>query len=211
MSPPPASGHHLPNLMAHAFFQGLEDLMGAHGVRATLRLAKLEAWVESPPGPTLEAKVDFAELAALLAALADLYGDRAAQTMTRRAARVVGERLVEALPALSTLMADEAFQTLDLHNRGTRLLETLAQALSEEGGRQDRVEPGPGRLVYIAEVCPDCWGRSGKDPLCAATAGWLEGTLSRLEGWEGGSVVEVACVAMGAPHCSFEVHLPGEP
>ena len=209
MSPTAASGHHLPNFFASAMLHGLEDLLGAHGVRALLRLAGLGQWVQSPPDASLGAEVDFAEFATLQASLADLYGERSARTMARRAGREIAQRTAELLEDISSLLEEPAFKALDAEERGARLLDALAQALSQASSRQDRVEHVAGSLRYVAAVCPDCWGRASDQPLCAVTTGWLEGVLSLLEGWESPSIQEVACAAMGADGCTFEVDRQG--
>jgi len=209
MSPTAASGHHLPNFFASALLQGLEDLLGAHGVQALLRLADLGQWVQSPPDVSLSAEVDFAEFATLQASLADLYGNRSARTMARRAGREIAQRMAELLADISSLLEEPAVKALEVEERGARLLEALAQALNQASGRQDRVEYNAGSLRYVAAACPDCWGRTSGQPLCAVTSGWLEGLLSLLDGWESASIQEVACVAMGADRCTFEVNRHG--
>jgi hypothetical protein len=79
----------MPNDALRLFFLAIEEVMGKEGMRAVLRGAKLEKYMDNYPPKNLELGVSMAEYGAAEQAVEDFYGPRGARAMLLRVGRAL--------------------------------------------------------------------------------------------------------------------------
>jgi len=200
---PSKSGYHYPNRIGRIYLQALQEVMGEHGLKAVLRLAKLPHWIDQLPPDNLALEFSFEDYAAINQALEDIYGPRGGRGLALRAGRASFDQgLRDFGPVVG--VADRAFKLLPLPIRLNVGLRAMAKTFTQFSDQISRVEEHPDHFLYIIERCPVCWGRRADRPICYAAVGLLEAGIL----WGTGhhyKVVEKSCVAMGDPTCTFEI------
>ena len=178
-------------------FEALESRRGREAVEEVFRQADLSGYLQALPTEM----VDEQEVIALQRALRHCLGIPEARAVSREAGRLTGDYLLAkriprpAQVLLSMLPAPLASRTLIKAIRGN--------AWTFVGtGVFDADSSVPPRLKITDS--PLCRGERTDQPLCDFYAGTFERLFRRLVHPET-SVTEVACHAVGAPVCVFEV------
>ena len=73
-----------PRKMARIIFMGMEEVMGAHGVDAVLRLAALEKFIQNYPLAEKERDFPFEAVSLLQSTLEQAYGPRGGRGVALR-------------------------------------------------------------------------------------------------------------------------------
>jgi len=197
------SGYHYPNRIGRIYLQALEDVMGERGLKAILRLAKLEHLIDNPPSNNLAREFPFEDWSALNEGLEVMYGPRGGRGLAIRAGR---QSFDQGLRDFGTVVgvADRAFKLLPLHIRLNVGLKAMAKTFTQFSDQTSRVEEMDDHFVYVIDRCPSCWGRHADRPVCHAAVGLLEAGIE----WGTGrkfKVMETECIAMGDETCTFKI------
>ena len=197
------SGYHYPNRIGRIYLQSLEDVMGERGLKAVLRLAKLEHLIDNSPANNLALEFPFEDWSALNEALEVMYGPRGGRGLAIRAGR---QSFDQGLRDFGTIVgvADRAFKLLPLNIRLNVGLKAMAKTFSQFSDQTSRVEEMDDHFIYVIDRCPSCWGRHSGRPICHAAVGLLEAGVE----WGTGrkfKIVETECIAMGDETCTFKI------
>jgi hypothetical protein len=191
--------------------QAAEEVVGEKGMHIVLREANLTQLIGNyPPNePQVLSHFTFRNYADLCTALLTFFG-RAGRSMTLRIGRKSAEFAVEQQSAtfgLSTLAKASRLLPLNQQQKaGLIMMQNGLKRLSQDVGQERplRLEDRGDKFAYIDETCPMCAGKTADSPICWVHNGVLVQAALWLTGKEF-EVQEVACRAMGAPACVWEI------
>lgn len=121
-------GLYYPNKIGRLCFLSLEEVMGQNGVKALLRLADLQQYIDAYPPNDLKREFPFEAISKYSVALGTMYGPRGARGLELRAGRVAFSLgLKEFGPLLG--MADLALKLMPITMKLKIVLNATAQTL----------------------------------------------------------------------------------
>ena len=193
----------LPNASLRVLFLSMEEVLGQHGVNATLNTAGLTRFVKNYPPNNLEPCVPFEDYATVVKAVEDFNGPRAAKASLIRVGRATFQYAMKEHPATLGL-AGLALKVLPLNMQMKTVLSNIAAGMTKDLNEPAHVEEQADCYLYVKEACGACQGRRAEKPVCFTTAGAI------LEGlkWATGKnfdVSEIVCRATGGPTCTFRI------
>ena len=193
-----------PNKMGRMMMLALEDVMSRNGVNAVLALAQLDHRVNRYPPDNLDPGFGFEELSTIMQCIEEMYGPHGGRGLALRAGRA---GFKYALREFGTLLglADLAFRLLPLELRLWMALNAMADVFNRYSDQRVQVAKRGPYIEYSIQRCPVCWGRASTGPCCYAATGLLQETTTWICRGESCDVREVACIAAGAPACTFLV------
>lgn len=205
LEPQPAtSGYLYPNRMGRIVLTAMDDIMGHHGVNATLNFAGLGERVNNYPPNNLELGFTFEELATIQQAVDDLFGKNGGRALALRTGRETFKyALKEFMPILG--IADLAFRPLHLGIKIKIGLEIFAETFNKFTDQVVRLAEEPDRHLWIIERCPVCWQRTSDQPCCHLAVGLLQESLSWVSNGREFLVREDECVASGNDACVITI------
>jgi predicted hydrocarbon binding protein len=182
----------------------LEDVMSRNGVNAVLALAQLDHRVNHYPPDNLDPGFGFEELSTIMQCIEEMYGPHGGRGLALRAGRA---GFKYALREFGTLLglSDLAFRLLPLELRLWMALNAMADVFNHYSDQRVQVAKQGPAIRYSIERCPVCWGRHTTGPCCYAATGLLQETAAWIGRGQSCEVREVACIAAGAPACTFLV------
>jgi len=83
--------------------------------------------------------------------------------------------------------------------------QALADLFNKETDQRVSISEQDGKLLWIIERCPLCWGRHTEDVVCHLAVGLLQESLYWLSGGKIFNVEERLCIAKGDPTCTIEI------
>ena len=185
-----------PNRFIYYLLQAMEEVMGQHGLDQTLELAG----IDSLPPDNLTREFPYERIAALNAALDDMYGLRGGRGMALRAGRAWFANGMKSFGALSGI-ADPAFRRLSLDDRVKLALQAQADIFSNFSDQPSRLEITPTSLQFIVENSPFAWGRTAEKPVCHPLVGLLQECARWASNGRDYTVRETHCIATGEAVC----------
>ncbi|MDX1616501.1 MAG: 4-vinyl reductase [Candidatus Promineifilaceae bacterium] len=193
-----------PNRMGRIVLAAMEDIIGRHGVNATLNLAGLNYLVNNYPPNDLVLGFSFEELGHLLSALEAIFGQRAGRALALRGGRETFKyALKEFMPVLG--IADLAFRPLHLGLKLRIGLEVFAETFNRFTDQVVRLDEQSDRHLWIIERCPVCWGRESASPCCHLAVGLLQESLEWVSKGRRFHVTEASCIASGDETCTIHI------
>lgn len=198
------SGLYYPNRFGRIFFLAMKEVMGEHGLEATLELANLRALANPLPPDDLERNIDFAALSALNLALDEMYAHRGGRGMALRAGRAWLVKGMNRFGALSGVN-DPAFRALPVEERLHAGFKGLAAVFTNFSDQKCSLEETPTAYRFVVENCAMCWGQEAERPVCHPIVGLLQETARYASNGRDFSVREIQCRATGADHCVFVI------
>jgi predicted hydrocarbon binding protein len=193
-----------PNKMGRMMMQALEDVMSRNGVNAVLALAQLEHRVNHYPPDNLEPGFGFEELSTIMQCIEEMYGPQGGRSLALRAGRAGFKYALHEF-GVQLDLADLAFRHLPLELRLWMALRAMADVFNRFSDQRVQVSKQGPYIEYRIERCPVCWQRHTTGPCCYAAVGLLQETTTWVGRGESCDVREVACIAAGAPACTFLV------
>lgn len=190
--------------------QAAEEVVGVKGLEIVLRQVDLERLIQNYPPNELKASGNFTfgDYSNLCAGLLNFFG-RAGKSMTIRIGRISAKHAIEQQKAVFGIAALVGAKFLPVPTQLKMGMATMQNGfikMSQSVGQtlHLRLEDRGDKIAYIAEECAFCAGKECSEPMC-----WVfNGTLQEAVSWQTGKefdIVEVACRAMGAPACVWEV------
>lgn len=197
-------GYLYPNRMGRIVLTAMDDIMGRHGVNATLNYAGLSQRVDNYPPNNLEPGFTFEELSAIQKSVDKLFGERGGRALALRTGRETFKyALTDFMPILG--IADLAFRPLHLGIKIKIGLEIFAQTFNKFTDQIVRLEEEPDRHLWIIERCPVCWRRTSERPCCHLAVGLLQESLNWVSNGREFLVREDECVATGNEACVITI------
>lgn len=193
-----------------------EEVVGHQGLSIVLRQAGLERLINNyPPNDLkLSGALTYGDYANLNAGLLSFYG-RAGKSMLLRIGRLSAKHGIDQQGALFGLGAVLAAKVLPIPAQLKIGLDTIQngfQRLASSAGQELhlRVEDRGDTWAYVAPECAMCAGKESDGAPCYLFTGTLQESLR----WQTGrdfDIQEMACRALGAPACVWEVSKTPKP
>jgi predicted hydrocarbon binding protein len=197
-------GLHYPNKIGRLCFLSLEEVMGANGVKALLRLADLNQYLDAYPPNDLKREFPFEAISQYSVALGTMYGPRGARGLELRAGRVAFTLgLKEFGPLLG--MADLALKLMPITMKLKIVLNATAQTFDRFSDQSSHVEEERGQFVYHITRCSNCITRPEPGPVFYIARGIIEEATAWVSGGRRFSVEQCSCMAQGAASCKFNI------
>jgi len=190
------SGYYYPNKMGRIFLMALEEVMGKNGLNAILNLAGMEKYIDNYPPDNLEKKVDFAEIAAILAALEETYGPRGGRSLSLRAGRALFSSGLKNFGALAGA-GDLAFKVLPLDTKLRIGVPAIAKIFNTVTDQVSNVSDQGDHYIYTLERCSMCWDRTTDKPCCHTAVGIIQEALKWVSGGREFKIEMISCKGCG--------------
>ena len=180
-----------------------EEVMGANGLNAVLRLSGLGRFVNNLPPDDLEPSINASEYAQLNQAIEEFYG-RGGKGMLRRIGKASFQYAINEQAALLGV-AGTALKLLPQKQRIKFILNSMANALKKSNPQVEAwVDEEGENLAYVESSCAICHSRQSDKPICYLYLG----SLGEAVFWATGKnyqITETHCMAKGDEYCRFEV------
>ncbi|MEF3273835.1 MAG: 4-vinyl reductase [Chloroflexus sp.] len=198
-------GLYYPNKIGRLCFLSLEEVMGQNGVKALLRLADLQQYINAYPPNDLKREFPFEAISKYSVALGTMYGPRGARGLELRAGRVAFSLgLKEFGPLLG--MADLALKLMPITMKLKIVLNATAQTFDRFSDQSSHVEEERGRFVYHITRCSNCITRPEPGPVFYIARGILEEATAWVSGGRRFSVEQISCIGQGnCSSCAFAI------
>ncbi len=198
-------GLYYPNKIGRLCFLSLEEVMGQNGVKALLRLADLQQYIDAYPPNDLKREFPFEAISKYSVALGTMYGPRGARGLELRAGRVAFSLgLKEFGPLLG--MADLALKLMPITMKLKIVLNATAQTFDRFSDQSSHVEEERGRFVYHITRCSNCITRPEPGPVFYIARGILEEATAWVSGGRRFSVEQISCIGQGnCSSCAFAI------
>ncbi|MCP5096896.1 MAG: hypothetical protein GY943_15210 [Chloroflexi bacterium] len=194
------------NALLLQVMRGIEDVLGANGLKAVLQSSGLDRFVDNPPTNDLDSTVLAREYAQLNAAVEEFTG-RAGKGMLQRIGRSSFQWGIKEQAAVMGL-AGIALKALPQRLRKRAILLALRKGLMDlvSYGSVDVREKG-NVLIYSDYACTICHTRHHDHSICHLYIGTLSEAMSFATGksFREFEVIETLCRAKGDPCCRFEI------
>ena len=151
---------------------------------------------------------DFADFAAIGAALEQMYGLRAERGLALHAGKACFSQGVEEFGSVSGV-GELAFKAIPFQTKLKIGLKGMAEAFDQFSDQVTTVAESDEYFIYTIHRCPVCWGRTSHKPICFIAGGIIQAGLHWFTGGHEFEVEEVACQARGDEACVF--HIGKEP
>jgi hypothetical protein len=192
----PRSNLYYPNKMGRIFLQALEDVMGRNGLNAVLHLAKLDRLIDNYPPDNLAKEFDFADIAALLIALEQVYGPRGGRGLALRAGRALFANGLKNFGALAGA-GDLAFKILPLQTKLKIAVPAIAKVFNSVTDQFSSTAEYADHYIYTLERCSMCWGRKTDKPTCQVAVGIIQEALRWMSGGREFKIEILTCMGSG--------------
>nr|WP_236631245.1 4-vinyl reductase [Chloroflexus sp. MS-G] len=179
--------------------------MGQNGVKALLRLADLQQYIDAYPPNDLKREFPFEAISKYSVALGTMYGPRGARGLELRAGRVAFSLgLKEFGPLLG--MADLALKLMPITMKLKIVLNATAQTFDRFSDQSSHVEEERGRFVYHITRCSNCITRPEPGPVFYIARGILEEATAWVSGGRRFAVEQLSCIGQGnCSSCAFAI------
>jgi predicted hydrocarbon binding protein len=197
--------YYYPNRMGRIVLIAMNDIMGIHGVNATLNLAGVPDLVNNYPPNNLKLGFRFENLAAIQETMDDMFGFRGGRVLALRTGRETFKyALKDFMPVLG--IADLAFRPLHLGLKLKIGLGVFAETFNKFTDQIVRLDEEKSRHLWIIERCPVCWQRETTDPCCHLAVGLLKESLNWVSNGREFRVEEIECIATGNSACVIAIY-----
>lgn len=195
----------MPNDALRLLLFAIEDVMGAEGMKAVLRGARLERYIDSYPAKNLDLGVKFSEYGGAEQAIEDFYGSRGAKAMLQRVGRSTFNYGMKEQSAVLGL-AGQALKRMPLPAAAKQkvLLDQMVSAANKTINQPTRLEEDHESFFWVVDYCV-CVARPKHDAACCyVTLGGLVEAMKWLTD-KAYAVEEISCINTGGSTCRFRI------
>jgi len=195
----------MPNDALRLLFFSIEEVMGKDGMKAALRGAKLERYIDNYPSKSLEFGVKFSEYAMAEQAVEDFYGPRGARAMLQRVGRATFTYGMKEQSAVLGL-AGQALKLMPLPmtSKMKLLLEQMVAAANKTINQPTRLEESADAFTMIVDYCMCQFRPKHQSPSCFVTVGALSEAMKWLTD-KNFTIQELTCMNLGADACRYKI------
>ena len=195
----------MPNDALRMLFFSIEEVMGKDGMKAALRGAKLERYIDSYPPKNLDLGVKFSEYALTEQAVEDFYGPRGARAMLLRVGRATFNYGMKEQSAVLGL-AGQALKLMPLpmSSKMKLLLEQMVAAANKTVNQPTRLEEDADSFTMVVDFCMCQFRPKHPNPCCNVTVGTLTEAMKWLTD-KTFSIQEITCMNQGAEACRYRI------
>ena len=193
-----------PNKIGRIIFFSMEEILGRDGLNAVLNLSVLPQYIDNYPPNNMDQEFEFESLGRIHESMENLYGLRGGRGLALRTGRVC---MKYGLPEFGPLMGvnDMAFRLLPVQMKLRAGAEAFARTFSDITGQPVVYAEEAGRVLWVIERCPICWGRQTSHPACHLAVGLLQEAIYWISGGRYFNVEEVSCIARGDETCTIAI------
>ncbi|MBI5033440.1 MAG: hypothetical protein HZB51_23205 [Chloroflexi bacterium] len=195
----------MPNDALRLLFFSIEEVMGKDGMKAALRGAKLEQYIDNYPPKNLSLDVRFSEYAHTEQAVEDFYGPRGAKAMLLRVGRATFNYGMKEQSAVLGL-AGQALKLMPLPmtSKMKLLLEQMVAAANKTVNQPTRLEEDADSFTMIVDFCMCQFRPKHQSPCCYVTVGALTEAMRWLTD-KTFAIQELTCMNLGADCCRYRI------
>jgi predicted hydrocarbon binding protein len=195
----------MPNDALRLFFLAIEEVMGKDGMRAALRGAKLEKYIDNYPPKNLELGVSMSEYGLAEQAVEDFYGPRGARAMLLRVGRALfNYGMKEQSTVLGLAGQALKLMPVPMTAKMKLLLEQMAVAGNKTVNQPVRLEEDADAFYLIYNVCMCQYRPKHQTPCCYISVGIMMEGMKWLTD-KNFAVQEITCANLGAEACRFKI------
>lgn len=195
----------LPAEAVQVALDAVAEILGISGIRSVLQHVGFEEYLTSDT-VKVDLPVTFEQIGIVTEAFIDIYGERGARAILKRAGRIQFEKWREAYPSALNA-ANLALKTLPPNGRVKATLNAVKFAAKHIVGVETDVQEREGVIYFAVFQCPYCAGVQADKPFCLTAVGAIEAVTLWATG-ERWRVREVSCLATGSSACVFQIELP---
>jgi predicted hydrocarbon binding protein len=202
----------IPSMLLSILFTQVEELMGRRSLIMLLRQAELAEYIDNVPSMDDTPSITVQEYSKLLAIIYDIFGARGARPIFLRGGQLGAKELRHQRPA-QFAFAGTALKLLPSNKRMQIVLDKLAEQGSDMYGATYRLHEKDDAFFLEIANCPYCaeitrrsqaQNKTITKPVCHIPAAIVDEMIEWVTGQKH-LVEEVACIAQGAPACSFRI------
>jgi predicted hydrocarbon binding protein len=195
----------MPNDALRILFMAIEEVMGKDGMKAALRGAKLERYIDNYPPKNLNLEVKFSEYGAVEQAVEDFYGARGARAMLLRVGRTTFNYGIKEQSAVLGL-AGQALKAMPLPTSAKMklLLDQMIAAVNKTVNQPAFLEDQADSFHWVVSHCMCLYRPKHVSPSCFVTLGGLTDATKWLTDKQF-PVQELTCMNLGADACRFKI------
>lgn len=191
------------NKIGYLYYLSLEEVMGANGVKAVLRLGNQPQYLDAYPPSDFKRAYPFEAQAATSQALHTMYGPRGARGLELRAGRVAFNLgLREFGPLLS--VSDLAMKLMPPSMKLKIILNAVTQVFDRFTDLRPHIKEEKIEFIYHITQCSNCIGRDPA-PNFYLARGILEESAAWASGGKRFQVEQCTCMGQGAETCAFKI------
>jgi hypothetical protein len=197
-----------PNRMGRIVLKATEDVLGLLAYQRVLQAARLERFIGTPPPGDLELAFPFEYVAALQAAVEQVFGidqGRALNQQLGRACLSSGLQSFNPLLGIADLPQRVMPLSLKLHIG----FDMFAMVFNRFTDQVVKLSEESNHYLWIIQRCPVCWGRHTDKPACNYANGLLTASLKWVSGGHEFQVYQIAAKSCGDENC--KLYVPKEP
>lgn len=183
---------------------GMEEIMGVNGLDAVLGLSSLENSIRYPLLARSSQAFPFEVISLLQNALELAYGPHGGRGTALRVGRACFKYGLKEYGSMLGL-TEMTFRLLPLPMKLHIGAKAFADLFNKYTDQKVHVEETETQILWHIELCPLCWERKAKEPICHLAAGLLQESLYWLSGGKIFKVEETACIARGDAACTFVI------
>ena len=189
--------YYYPNLWGRSILTAAEDILGVQGVNALLNLAGLPEYIGSYPPDNIKKEFPFEHVAAIQAALREMYGTKGARVFATKGGEETFNHSLEKYGKVQKA-AQAAMTVGSMRTRLKAGLLFFAKFFNTVSDQVVRLEEDDTHWKWIIEVCPICHGKTADEPICHLAVGVLNAASTWATGGESLRIKATQCKAMGA-------------
>ena len=193
----------MPNAALYVLFAAIADVMGDNGLKAVLRMGKLERYIDNFPPNNTELGVKFSQYGAAQQAIEDFYGPRGARAMLVRIGRALFRYTLKEQPTVLGL-AGLALKALPMGARVKLILQKIVNSANATMNMPSHLEEAGDAYIFVVEDSPSRWRPVRSKPGCYVTVGTYQEALRWATG-KNFQIVELTCMATGDDACRFRI------
>jgi hypothetical protein len=198
----PESGLFYPNNLARITLLALEDVMGANGLNAILRLADQTQLIGNYPPDDMDNEFDFANFSSIIGAMDEMYGAKGGRILAMRAGYATFNKMLQTLGE-AVDVNDEGFMAMDLVEKVRVGFSLVGITFSQSTKNVPSIKEDDNQFLYSLQYCPVCWGRTTDAHACFIITGLLRASLRWVTIGLEFNVTQSAAHSCGSATCDF--------
>jgi predicted hydrocarbon binding protein len=202
MNQPPE--FYYPNRMGCIILESMEEVIGESGLNAIINLAGQSHLIGNQPPSDSQPGFSFTTISGLLSQLEHAYGPRGGRGLGIRIGRVAFKYGMREYGS-QLGWTETAFRLLPPGAKIRAGGQAMADLFNRETDQRVSFSEKEGKLIWVNERCPMCWGRHAEDAVCHLAVGLLQESLYWLSSGKIFNVEETLCIAKGDPTCTIEI------
>jgi len=201
----PKSELYTSNKTARLTLLAFEQVLGTNGIKSLLNHSGQDWLIDHFPPDNNEKAFDFADISMIYRALEDIYGIKGSRGLSLRAGRAA---FASGLPDYKKFagVTELAIRAIPISLRVSMMAKAVARVYNSTSDQSSSVEDASEKIIYKSHVCPVCYGRNVKEPVCYVTAGVIQEALGWITLGKTYKIEQTECIGAGDKACVYEIY-----